>query len=1007
MRRSLIALFTVAGLALGVAPTQQSWAAPADDVAADLAAVSIHNSDDVRGNIYLPATGANASTLTWTSSDPTVVSTTGVVNRPSAASVAKTVTMTVTATQGGVTESKNIPLTITPLPVAEPKTGYFFPYFLGESTTTDEELYFAASQRNDVKAWTVLNDGKSVLQSNVGEQGIRDPFIIRSKEGDRFFMIATDLNIKDVQKNFGAAQEKGSKNLLVWESDDLVNWSDVRAIKVASDYAGNVWAPEAYYDEQRGEYIVWWSSAIYASTDVTTHNIADSYQRMYYATTRDFVNFSEPQVWLDKKTGTGKGMIDATMALYKGMYYRIIKNEGYMAMQQDKSTDLRSTTYELIKDRVGVGQPNPWGGTYTMGEGPSLFPSNTDPDHWYLLQDQPSYHGGKGYMLFETNDLPSANWTSVLDGSLPPARHGSIIGVTQTELAALYAKYQPNKWATASAPVALTVQKGDTLQLPATVAATTAAGTQQLAVKWDAVDASKTQTVGTFDVKGTLDAGGTATATATVTVQDAPVAVESLSVTPDTAQIVVGKSTKLTASVTPLNATARAVTWTSSDTAVATVDATGTVIGRGVGTATITGTTADGKASDTAVITVITDGGPVIPSTAWLDSFESTTLDSHWSITNPVSAQWSLTSNPGSLTVKSMSGDTWTTANDYENVFMVDVPVGDFTAYTRLNETITANHHSAGIIAWQDEDNYVRTGLTYVSWADGGPRVLENAVETDAAYASTMTARPNSTGEWLKMQRTGDVIEMQYWQDGAWVTSSTETVGFQTTKVGLYAFAAGSAPSHTVTFDYFALETPSVTPEPTATVSATPTATTSPTVEPTVTTSPTVEPTVTTSPTQATTTPPVATVRPSWIYVPSGDLYSTPGTHEVNGRLWFTSCEPYSQTVRCRTDIWSSRIVYSGGKFVRQTGWVFNNWTYLPMMTREQWGANPYAHAGDWSDGVRKYRTVCDDPKVTGADACRTYIWGSYVKATQTSAGYSFSLMQGWVVNNIVRFRVA
>ena len=34
---------------------------------------------------------------------------------------------------------------------------------------------------------------------------------------------------------------------------------------------------------------------------------------MMYATTRDFVTFSEPQPWIDVKRGTGRGMIDATV----------------------------------------------------------------------------------------------------------------------------------------------------------------------------------------------------------------------------------------------------------------------------------------------------------------------------------------------------------------------------------------------------------------------------------------------------------------------------------------------------------------------------------------------------------------------------------------------------------------------------------------------------------------------------------------------------------------------
>src|SRR5690606_10087525 len=60
------------------------------------------------------------------------------------------------------------------------------------------------------------------------------------------------------------------------------------------------------------------------------------------------------------------------------------------------------------------------------------------------------------------------------------------------------------------------------------------------------------------------------------------------------ASLKVGESSQLTATVTPANATNKAVSWSSSDHSVATVSATGLVTAIGTGTATITVTTADG-----------------------------------------------------------------------------------------------------------------------------------------------------------------------------------------------------------------------------------------------------------------------------------------------------------------------------------------------------------------------------------------------------------------------------
>ncbi|MCQ4635331.1 Ig-like domain-containing protein [Anaerovorax odorimutans] len=62
-----------------------------------------------------------------------------------------------------------------------------------------------------------------------------------------------------------------------------------------------------------------------------------------------------------------------------------------------------------------------------------------------------------------------------------------------------------------------------------------------------------------------------------------------------------GKTVALKATITPADATNKTVTWTSSNTKVATVDANGVVTGRAVGSATITAKTANGKTAACAV----------------------------------------------------------------------------------------------------------------------------------------------------------------------------------------------------------------------------------------------------------------------------------------------------------------------------------------------------------------------------------------------------------------------
>ena len=81
-------------------------------------------------------------------------------------------------------------------------------------------------------------------------------------------------------------------------------------------------------------------------------------------------------------------------------------------------------------------------------------------------------------------------------------------------------------------------------------------------------------------------------------------AVISVSLNKSSITLTVSESEILVATVNPNNATDKTVNWTSSNTAVATVDASGNVTAVSAGTATITVTTTDGNMSATCAVTV-------------------------------------------------------------------------------------------------------------------------------------------------------------------------------------------------------------------------------------------------------------------------------------------------------------------------------------------------------------------------------------------------------------------
>lgn len=437
----------------------------AEQAQRDVAAVSIADMDDVRSNVTLPASGSRyGSSLSWTSSAPGTVDVAGtddvaggIVHRPADADAA--VTLTVTATKDGQTASREIALTVRRAYEMPKTTDYLFAHFTGtEGSPSDEQIYLATS-RDALTFTDTRANGDPVLSltKDQGDGGVRDPFVIRSPEGDRFYLIATDLSIH-YRGGWGAAQatETGSMDLVVWESTDLVNWSEPRFVDVASRIpnAGMAWAPEAIWDEETGQYYVYWATRADGNTE-----FGDSVD-VYMSTTRDFQTFSTPVKWIDRE----HSIIDTSVIKVGDWFYRA-SGDGEITIERSKN--LAATTASATANAAGTDQD--WvlvgtlqsilsgsgncsgGANYTGGclEGPEFFEYNdddrADAEHLYgLLADQ--YATGRGYLPFRTTDIGStstADWSKATDvnlGSLKK-RHGGILPITAQEYQRVMFRY--------------------------------------------------------------------------------------------------------------------------------------------------------------------------------------------------------------------------------------------------------------------------------------------------------------------------------------------------------------------------------------------------------------------------------------------------------------------------------------------------------------------------------------------------------------------------------------
>lgn len=299
--------------------------------------------------------------------------------------------------------------------------GYLFVTFRGEATPMTEQIYFMVSENG--RDWDALNEAKPVLVSDVGEKGVRDPYIIRSHDNSKFYLIATDLSIH-LNHDWGRAVRAASKSIVIWESEDLVNWSEPSLVKVAPDDAGCTWAPEAVYDEERGEYMVFWASMT-ARDNFSKH-------RIWAVHTKDFKTFSEPFIYIEKPDT----VIDTTIIRDNGVYYRFTKDEKFKAITMESSTDLMHGW----KDVEGFSLAK-----LTGYEGPACYmiepPQDGKPAKWCLLLDW--YSRGRGYQPYETDNLAEGKFTEASQMKFPfhPVRHGTVMPITKGEMEGVVKKW--------------------------------------------------------------------------------------------------------------------------------------------------------------------------------------------------------------------------------------------------------------------------------------------------------------------------------------------------------------------------------------------------------------------------------------------------------------------------------------------------------------------------------------------------------------------------------------
>ncbi len=309
---------------------------------------------------------------------------------------------------------------------------YLFVHFKEKPTPDGEQVYFALSR--DGFNWESVNGGHYVLESTLGEKGVRDHTIIRTDEG-KFVILATDLSLansfhgkyKGDWANIGTG---GSKSLCLWESDDLVNWSKQRLVELGDDNFGCLWAPDIVRDPKEGDYVVHWSSS-HKSNGYGEKGI-------YYSRTRDFKQFSAPRLLVQK---ADSGIIDSAIYEEDGFFYRFLKSEANPeTMILEKGSSVTGDDYVRI-DAFDEEMAKLEQGLY---EAPTAF--KLPNGKWCLMIDYYGVPGeGQGYVPFIADSLADGRFVRSDESfSFPYGfKHGTVLGITSAEYERVKRHYAP------------------------------------------------------------------------------------------------------------------------------------------------------------------------------------------------------------------------------------------------------------------------------------------------------------------------------------------------------------------------------------------------------------------------------------------------------------------------------------------------------------------------------------------------------------------------------------
>jgi len=190
------------------------------------------------------------------------------------------------------------------------------------------------------------------------------------------------------------------------------------------------------------------------------------------------------------------------------------------------------------------------------------------------------------------------------------------------------------------------------------------------------------------------------------------------------------------------------------------------------------------------------------------DEFDAPTLGPWWRWVNEDPANWSLTARPGYLRIIAGPGRIWE-----RNLLLQTAPQGAYELRTRVLFNPIANFQAAGLVLWQDQDNYLRLVRAYCNLPGvcSGGTIFFDRIEKGESVGGDFGTAASGDEISLALVRRGDWVTANYSEDGrTWRRLGTHTLnpGTALPWAGLAAGRDLSGASVPADFDYYRIVEP-------------------------------------------------------------------------------------------------------------------------------------------------------------------------------------------------------